>query len=327
MKYKILIIASLSIFFFACKRDKNFQGPDLNDLYGPFAFMEPLKKNLDSVDFAAGQTVYFTARFTKQVDWQITITGLSSGAEKIISGRSKTLDMANSGWNGSTTLFPIFRSENCTILLTFPSEKDTIRDSIKVIKPKINSGYLVTDFESGQNFKWNIFHQMGDKMEYHIDDTLLVPQGNHYFSMAGIVNWDYAIAYVEIPSVANGLNHFPLSSNPDNVYLNILVWGEPGIANAFLQIAYREDDDGNNAFNNISDDEMIYEIKNINWEGWKLVSIRYSDLAITSTKGNGQHNPDRLVNMRFFLLADPATGYSKTKLDYIFFTENKPLEP
>lgn len=324
--YSFIILSSLLLT--SCKRDEApFDGPDLNDLYGPFGLLESFTPALDSVDFSTSQVEYFTARFTKLTDWKITVTGLSSGGTKEIIGKSKTIDISNSTWNGNTTIFPMFKSEKCAVMLTFSTEADTIRDTIKVIKPKINAGYLVTDFESGWKAQWNKFVQSGASMDFNIKNTESIPQENFYYNMAGTVTWDWAIGYAEFTAAANSVTHFPLSTNPNSVYFNILVWGEPGISNAFLQLAFREDDNNNGAFNSSFDDELIYEIKNINWEGWKLVSIKYSDIPLTSPKGNAQYNPDKLVNIRAFLLADPSSGFSKTKIDYLIFTDNKVLEP
>ncbi len=350
--YSLIIL--LSLFFASCKHEEStFDGPDLNDLFGPFEILEPVPliesfSSLDSVDFAAGQKVYFNAKFSKRVDWKINISGLSSGAIKQFSGNGNTIDISNSTWNGSTTAFPMFKPEKCAVMLTFPTEIDTIRDTVKVISAKINAGFVVCDFNAGlptssQNISAygpyiadpptplpatpTAFIQSGGLMDFKAKNTEMVAEGGYYYNMAGTVNWDWAIGLIEFPSSAFSLSHFPLSSNPDNVYFNVLVWGESGISNAFLQFSFREDDDGNGQFNSGSDDEAVYKIQNITWSGWKLVSIKYGDLELSSVKGNGQYSPDKIVSIRAFLLADPASGFSKTKIDYLIFTDNKALEP
>lgn len=347
-KFLFAIPLLLIIFISACKHDDIIDGPELNDLYGTFKLLEPFQASVDSIDFSTGQTVYFSARISKLVDWQITITGLSSGAVKTIAGKSKTIDISNSNWNGSTTIFPMFKKENCAVMLTFATEVDTLRDTVKIIKPKIDAGFLVADFNNGlptgtQQISTygqyttdpptplpaaiTAFIQSGASMDFKAKNTELVPEGNNYYNMAGAVNWDWAIGLVEFPASASGLTHFPLGTNPNDVYFNVLVWGEPGISNALLQFSFREDDNGNGVFNSGSDDEAVYEIKNINWVGWKLISIKYGDILLSSKKGNGQYNPDKIVSIRAFLLADPSSGFSKTKIDYMIFTNGKPLEP
>ena len=56
---------------------------------------------------------------SKVVNWQLKITGSNSGAEKIITGTSKTLDEEVALWDGTTTSLPIFRVENCNVEFRF----------------------------------------------------------------------------------------------------------------------------------------------------------------------------------------------------------------
>jgi hypothetical protein len=71
----------------------------------------------------------------------------------------------------------------------------------------------------------------------------------------------------------------------------------------------------------------------INWVGWKLISIRYSDLvamvngAPAAASGNDVFEPNKLMQINMLHLANPKSGYAKSKLDYIIFTQNNPLQP
>ena len=80
---KLWIVLLCFPFWNACKVDPDFDGPDLNDLYGPFALTEGLSSSCDSVDFSIGESVLFTAGFSKRVDWTVGIKGLTSGAHKV----------------------------------------------------------------------------------------------------------------------------------------------------------------------------------------------------------------------------------------------------
>jgi hypothetical protein len=334
MKAKIsfIVISSIALLFSCRKTSEDFDGPDLNDLYGSFQVMEDFKCSKDSVNFGIGQTAYFTAKTSKMVDWEIHIKGLTSGAEKIISGKSKVIDINNALWNGSTTNFPMFKNEKCAARLIFPTEQDTLYDTVKIIGTKVNPGFLVADFESGFNTGWTTFIQSGANMSFQISSTPPVPQANNYYNMAGTVAWDWLIGLIEFPSTAYGLTHYPLNTNPNNVYFNVLVWGEPGITNALLLFQFREDDNNNGTFESATEDEYDYELP-VNWTGWKLISVKYTDLVTLVNgapgipKGNKQHNPDRLLKVSLLHLANPTTGFSKSKMDYLIFTENAPLEP
>ena len=328
----IALILLVSLFFSCKKTSESFEGPDLNDLYGPFQVMENFKCSKDSIDFSTGQTAHFTAKTSKMVDWEIHIKGLTSGAEKIITGKSKTIDVSNALWNGSTTNFPMFKIEKCAAKLIFPTEQDTLYDTIKIIGTKVNQGFLIADFESGFNTGWTTFIQSGANMSFQISNSAPVPQANNYYNMAGTVNWDWLIGLIEFPSTAYGAAHYPLNTNPNNVYFNVLVWGEPGITNALLLFQFREDDNNNGIFESNTEDEYDYELP-VNWTGWKLISVKYSDLATlvngaaAMPKGNKQFNPERLMKVSLLHLANPTTGFSKSKMDYLIFTENAALEP
>ena len=55
-----------------------------------------------------------------------------------------------------------------------------------------------------------------------------------------------------------------------------------------------------------------------------MVSIKYSDI-IGNGNGGGIHNPDKINKVNMLHLADPLSGIAKSKLDYIIFTENEPV--
>ena len=69
-------------------------------------YLKSLKIIGDSVDFENNETLHFTASFSKIVDWQIRIHGLTSGSVKIISGKSNEINLSNSRWDGSSTDLP-----------------------------------------------------------------------------------------------------------------------------------------------------------------------------------------------------------------------------
>ena len=68
-----------------------FDGPNLEDRFGEFNLLEDLAVNRTTVDFSAGEDVRMTARFNKNVDFIIRITGLESGAVKVSEGFDKQI--------------------------------------------------------------------------------------------------------------------------------------------------------------------------------------------------------------------------------------------
>ncbi len=318
----------------ACKRsDTPFDGPDLQDLNGTFSMIEPFQVSKSSVNFGSGENAFFTARFSKLSDWTVTITGNTSGAKKRITGKSKVLDASSAAWNGSTTDFPMFKAEGCTAVLTIEGVTDSFSLPVNIEATKANPGFLVADFETGINPKWVVFKQSGANMNFKIVTDTYAPQGNSYFNMAGTVDWDWLIGYVDFPATAYGAStNYPLSTNPDNEYFNVLLYGTPGTNQTLVLFSFKEDENQNGTFEPNTEDEYNIQIT-VNWEGWKLVSVKYADLTYLvngspgTPKGNGLKNPEKLTKISMLHLADKALGFASSKMDYLIFTNGGPLEP
>lgn len=334
MKKSIFYLLIAIPVLLSCRKKEidKIDGPSLNNVYGQFSVISPLTQNFDSVDFSMGQTAVFEAQTSKIVDWKITITGQTSGAVKFIEGTGSIIDASNATWIGNTSEFPVFRAELCDVKLSFAGETDTLVSTLKIINPKLNPGFLISDFETGMNPGWSTFIQSGADMDFQIKTDVFAPQGNSYYNMAGTVNWDWLIGYVYFNATAYGAPRFPLTSNADNSYFNLMVYGEPGQVNTLLLFQFQEDEDENGTFNSATEDLYSLEIP-VNWAGWKLVSVKYSDIPClnngqpSTPNGNGQHNPDKIKQINMLDLANPISGPASTKVDYIIFTENGPLNP
>jgi len=107
MKYTYIITTIVSLVLFSCGKE-SLEGPNLNDLYGELNIESTLIIYGDSVSFADQEEVFFSAEFSKIVDWTIKITGISSQSEKIISGKSNSINKNNSLWIGDVTSLPFF---------------------------------------------------------------------------------------------------------------------------------------------------------------------------------------------------------------------------
>ena len=331
-KYLFLVVLGLGLV--ACRKDEvaKFDGPSLQDLSGAFVIINGLQASKDSVDFAAGESVYFTADLSKTSAWKITITGQSSGAVKEITGLSSSIDISQSLWTGTTTNLPIFKTEMCKVDLTFTNEPDTLTVYVKVLSPKTNSGFLISDFETGFNGGWNSFVQAGANMDFQIKSDVSSPEGNSYYNMAGTVDWDWLIGLVNFNASAYGASTFPLSSNPNNVYFNVMMYGEPGLTNSLVLFQFEEDENGDGAFTSASEDMYSLQVT-VDWVGWKMVSVKYSDIPClvngspAAPNGEGTHQSNKIKTINMLHLANPNSGFAKAKLDYMIFTENAPLNP
>ncbi len=334
MKKIFLITAIVLMSIVSCRKDNTTDGPSIAEIYSSFKVMTPFTASNDSVNFASGQKITFSAAFNKVVNWEITITGQTSKAQKVITGQSREINALNALWNGSTSFFPMFKQELCEAKLKIENETDSFMLPIRILGTKTNQGFVVADFENGLNAGWTRFIQSGANMDFKVKTDASSPQANSYLNMAGTVNWDWLIGLIDYPATAYGTTKtFPLNSNPDNVYLNCLIYGDASAANTSLVLfQIKEDENADGVINASSDDEYDHEIK-VDWSGWKLISLRYSDIVTlvngqpSTPKGNGQHNPDKIGKISMLHLANPNNGFASTKIDYIVFTNDKPLEP
>lgn len=334
MKYVLALMLSAACFV-SCERDSDANKITLTDIYADFEIKESLDVNRTSIDFEQGENTHFTAEFSKPVIWELSITGNKSGAEKTITGFSKELNAETAIWDGSTTIFPMFKSgEDCSVELNVPAEDTTLvlSESITVKKAKVDQGVVITDFETGNDYRdgWDWFFQSGVSF-FNLKSTKRAAQGSYYYKMFGECSWDWLIGMINIPSTAFENNTFGLSSDPNNLYFNVLLnVREP---NARLLIRFKEDENNDGVFDIETEDEYSITIEDAE-EGWQQISVKYSDLVVVdengntiTPNGNGIHNPDLLNIIDVLLLADPETGYSRVDMDYMIFTENEPLKP
>ncbi len=330
---KLLSITLLAGLIWSCDRDTDPQGPNLDELYGPFSVLENFAVSSNQVNFGTGQTMQFSARFSKTVDWEIHIVGQSSGAEKIIEGKTREIDAATGAWNGTTTIPPMFKEESCYAYLTVPEEgySDTLM-GLTIDSTRSVGGFIVADFEDGLNPDWVSFAQSGANMSWETVTADSAAQGNAYFDMGGEVSWDWLIGLIDFPASAYNEPAYPLSDNAGEVYFNVFLYKPPGITNEIVLFQFMEDEDGGGTYQPSNEDMYSVELRGL-LPGWQLVSFPYSDLvsltngAPSTPAGNGVHEPDKLIQVSMLFLANPSSGYSRTLVDFIVFTENEPLQP
>jgi hypothetical protein len=334
------ILPLLCLWLAGCTKDALVEGPALVDLFGDFQVLEAVSASRDSVRFGQGETVHLQGRFNKLTDWRVEVRGLSSGARKIIEGKSRTLDASNCVWNGSTTLFPMFKAEEVELKLFVEEDSLLFTRRIKILGVRTVEGLVVADFESGIRPGWTSFVQSGANMSFLIRTNPLAGQGNAYYDMGGLVNWDWLIGMLEFPASAYQAPRYPLLSNPEQVYFNALVYLPDSVNNALLLMQFREDDNLDGQFNPNTEDMYslqcaAYSVNGAQTlqRGWNLISARYADLVClvngqpSTPAGNNRLEPDRLQKLSMLMLANPSSGYSQLYLDYVVFTSNAPLQP
>lgn len=326
---KIVSIIVLALVAFSCERNTDTLGPALTDLYGPFQVFEEFKASTNSVDFQSGESVEFTCTFSKQVNWEIHIVGTKSGAEKVLSGFSRTIDANNGGlWRGSITNLPMFKIEDCMAYISVnavdTSFSDTLAVNISIAGTRQVDGYVVTDFEDGLNPGFVRFVQSGADMRF---DTVIDPtgaQGDVFYEMSGNVTFADDLGNIAMPKSSFTDTNFTLSTNDEIVYFNVFARKGPSAVQDIFVIQFMEDDNGNGTFDPGADDLHEFVFQGLA-EDWGQYSIKYADLTTTNSNGGGVKNPDRLIRLLVLPIGvkQPFEGF----LDYLIFTENGPLVP
>ena len=327
MKKLSYLFLLLSIIFISCEKE-GIEGPNLNDLFGELSIVEVFKVINDSASFD-NESAYFTAKFSKIVDWKISITGLSSGAEKVILGKSNEITAINSLWSGEVTTLPFFKEENCSVLLTFPSHTDSVYRSfnISVAKQYGNGSELVvSDFENGFNPNFTSFFQSTCLKKI---ETGGAGQSDRYLVQEGTCDWDWLIGYVDYPA-SHWFDQGILNANPDNVYFNMMINGDSTLsptneANSLFKLEFYEDENQDGYYDQNTEDRLDHEF-NVDWNGWKMVSIKYSDLILAwNSGGNSIREPNKVLKFRTLLLANPESGFAKADVDYIVWSEGSAI--
>jgi len=341
MKHLLRLPVLLLLLTYGCSKDIPVDGPELLDLFGDFQVLQPVQINQKQADFAQGDLLFLQARFNKLTDWELVCTGLNSGARKSITGKTRFLDSTNCRWNGSTTIFPMFKEESVEMKLIIAEDSVLWRDTVSISSTRLIEGFVVADFETGIRPGWTSFVQSGANMSFVVRQNSSAAQGNRYYDMGGLVNWDWLIGMIEFPASAYQEPRFPLISNPEKLYFNTLLYLPDSVENALLLFQFREDDNGNGTFEAATED--LYSLQcaayTVNGahqrlqKGWNKISVRYNELVSlvngqpATPAGNGRHDPDKLSRVSALFLANPTSGYSQMYMDYIIFTENAPLEP
>lgn len=312
-----------------CDHVTDPDGPRLIDRFGDFTLIEPLSASSSSVDFEAGQSVTFSARFNKQASWVLEITGEQSGAVKRIEGFSNELTDENARWNGGTTVLPFFKDEPVEAALFFPEEEgaDTTRVDIAVLSTREYPGVVLADFEGGDEI------QVGN-FEFEFQDTGIsaeVPpgEGDGFYLLRGTEppsggTRNFFVGLIDIRAQDRGRVAVP-TSVPEDLYFNFML---RGLGTDFTIAVVQLIVDGNGTGAYELDQDIVFAFGDIvvDFEGWRLFSKSVGQIGLT------QEQAQDIVGVRVVLISDdnlqPATPLQVAfGIDYITFTGGGPLVP
>ena len=225
----LLALVLLGVAASGCDHGVEPDGPNLIDRFGPFRLVAPLAASQATADFAAGESVVFTAEFNKQVAWVLTITGQESGAVRVIEGFSNALTAENARWNGRVTELPFFRQEPVTAVLTVPGEEasEPTAADVDVLSGRTYAGNVFADFEGPTNiFTGNFEFELQNS---GISSEVPAGEGDSFYLIRGTEppsggTRNFFVGLIDIRPQGRGLFTVP-TTVPENLYFNFLLRG------------------------------------------------------------------------------------------------------
>ncbi|MFN6944856.1 MAG: hypothetical protein ACK4ND_07890 [Cytophagaceae bacterium] len=322
--YTILSI----LLIFSCSKTKDPIGPELMTPSSEFRIQEDFLPGINSIDFNS-RSQYFVAYFNERVSWTITLIGEESGAKKVIKGVSKEINEANSNWDGAQDGIIFFRNESVKAVLSFYGNTKTTECEFRISRTKtyegaslLGNGFENTFREDSPLWGYSPYPSAsyGSVVEFP------VVQGNFAYMLSGKdTDNDYWICQLRRRYTQN-----QLPENPQDVWINVYVYGN-GNNNSILKISGKEDDFGNNNYNDARDDSWEHEV-NLSHTGWKLVSVKYSNFIRSTVinyggNGNKKQEPHKIRYIDFTLLASNPGGSGQVVIDFPIITVEKPFKP
>ncbi len=307
-----------------CDHVTDPDGPNLIDRFGDFALLDTLAASRATVDFAAGETVTFSARFNKQVDWIVQITGRESGAVKRIEGFSNEITADNARWNGGTTDLPLFRDEAVDVQLLVPAEVlDTVRTVVEVLTPRVYPGNVAAAFEGGENITVGNF-------EFELENSGIsteVPagQGNSFYLLRGTddVVRNFFAGLIDIRPTGGSIFAVP-TSVPEDLYFNFLIRDfDTDFTIAVVQLI--ADGNGSGAYEPDQDTVFPFGDIRIDFSGWRLFSKSVGEMGLSQAQAQS------IVAVRVVLISDNNAQPTPPLqvafgIDYITFTAGDRLQ-
>jgi len=341
---QIIAILLLALVALSCKKESPV-GPNLVDLYGTFAIIDPLSiENPLAIDFTQGNA-QFKGKWSLITNWTLTIKGQNSGAFKIIKGKSNTLDTTLGQWDGTAEFYLFKKDEECNAILTFDGYPDTLKTNIKIKTPHDFSkdGYIIQDF----NLTSFTATGGGTTTINKTEQILNVPEGNNYLRIEGTEpgsSWWFGALPSFTPSSFTGSpKYFPfLNKDTASLYMNFFVYNY-GYLNTKIDISWNEDDNGDGTYvgkSNTTDttkieDSYMYELEVSKCTlGWQKISVPLSKFPHAGVWiADKQHFfGDRKMEISKIVSFDIAfvtTGDKTDKVgcavDFFIITKGKPL--
>lgn len=322
MKTNFFLLCVSFLLLVSCKQEESFFGPEVLLAREGFEIKEALSSSSLSPDFAS-DTLKISAKLSQIVTWEITIEGLSSTASKTFSGVDSTINRSWAG--GSDNVFLFRRNETVRAILTVLGSSVTDTLELTVSNPKDlvgENGVLVADYE-GRGVTpsgwWNSF-KPGELINTTDRFTeILTPQGLNCLHLKGIdIGPDGFLGQTGHPGVFDYSSAgFPADNS--KLFFNFYLQGTTGtrVEVRLLQTINDSPTGGNYSY-----------FRNIDWTGWRLVSVPYSDFNKTNNDVTSPiQSGSAITRVQFVLRSTVDGGVAEANIDFPIFTVNEPLKP
>lgn len=355
--FTAVLIAAVT--YTACNRKKDSIGPTYYvapEGFEVLSFDVPDK----SIDFVTEKCTV-NAVLSSQVSWTLSFTGLNSGAVRTYSGATAVIDANTVLWNGTHEPGFFFRKdEKVKIELTFFGSSIKKLDTVTIAVPRNFADYsnnmlLVNSANNGyETFPVgntvNVFpgqfsfYSTGCTGVKKVTDSISAIEGYHSFILkAKSCDPDgYFIGAIQHRKAGF---YFPAWTDPSQVYFNIFVYGV-GDPNAKMNMEFHEADAVNEDSkplvcgpDNIQkgqhspciDDGWVYQA-DISHTGWKLISVRYSDMNRSASptnggSGDGLKEPGRVHRIQIGIVSSPPGKTITAIWDFPVITYGAPFDP
>jgi hypothetical protein len=307
----------------------------------------------------SNRNAYFTASLSHRVTWKLTLTGLNSGAEYTFMETSDVINEGNTFWEGRNQGSRFFvPDEVVAVKLSFCGSSIVELDTMKFNSTpasvfaytgkklatlpngdSVSCLLVVDDFESGvAPIRTSYSDQAdGDGKAVFFESTAQQVDGLFSYFMTGTDK--NGNTYCGGSSNENLTELYVFSRNntypAEQTYINAYIYGTGASNTAILFQVYEADTATTStiASINVASTDMWYQLVEVNWTGWRKVSLRYADFRPANNPANGGSGnrikqPDKIAGMAIELSSYPNPNASPTLyLDVVSITTGGPFVP
>ncbi len=322
----------------------------------------PIDKN-HNLRFAPSslENVFFYNEFSHVVTWYILLEGIQSGAQKSFTSTSNTLDSNNTFWNGSADGTRFFvKGEKVKYTLSFLGSSITYSDTLSIdggTQGAIRYNNRIKILPNGDTLKYKLIDDMeaeptpiygirttysdaadgNGKAAFFVNDKRQVG-GFFSFYMKGTDNNGNSYCGGSSGEALTELHNFTVEQDPSKVYFNAYVYGFGRPNSSIFFQAFENDFADPSTFSYplpraVDKNDMWFSIIEVDWVGWKLVSVPYSSFMpannpLSGGGGNRIKEPHKLCGFGLELESYPAPGATvELAVDDVYLTVNGPFQP